>query len=56
MDVFQHVSDVDIHLVNTGYLSPLHWKLADTLKVSLPVFSTCCLLEAVVASTSSGVF
>lgn len=55
MDVFQHVSDVDIHLVNTGDLTLFHWKLADTLKVSLPVFSTCSL-EAVVTSMSSGVF
>lgn len=56
MDVFQHMSDVDIHLVNVRDLTLFHWKLADTLRVSLPVFSTCCLLEAVVTSMSSGVF
>ena len=38
MDVFQHVSDVDIHLVNVGDLMHFHWKLADTLRVSLLVF------------------
>lgn len=35
MDVLQHVSDVDIHLVNMGDLSPFHWKLADTLSPSV---------------------
>lgn len=56
MDVFQHVPDVDIHLVNVEGLVPLHWELADTFRVSLPVFSTCCLSETLVPSMSSGVF
>lgn len=31
MDVFQHVSDVDIHLVSVGDSMPFHPKPADTL-------------------------
>lgn len=55
MDVFQHVSDVDIHLVNVEDLEARRYfeSLPSQL---LAVFSTCCLLEAVVTSMSSGVF
>lgn len=56
MDVFQHVSDVDIHLVNAGDSMPFHPKPADTLSPLLLVFFTYCLLETVVTSMSSGVF
>lgn len=38
MDVFQHVSDVDIHLVNMEDLTPFHWKLADTLSLLPSIF------------------